>query len=117
MDAPDIDLTLNVAQLLKEPVGSTRKLDISAPELRLGAEGDEHDGHVLVARDVHGTAKITRLSKDLLVQGDVTGEVTLECGRCLDEFSIPVEGKLEEKYQPSIDIETGRPVHREAYEE
>jgi len=114
MDTPNTDLSLNVAQLLKEHLGSTRKLDISTPELQLGTEPD---GHTLVARDVRGNAKITRLSKDLLVQGTVTGEVTVECSRCLDEFAIPVEGKLEEKYQPSVDVETGRPVHREAFEE
>jgi len=117
METSNSDLIVNVAQLLKEPLGSTRKLDISTPELQLSEQSDEPDGRVISAHDVRGNAKITRLSKDLLVQGTVTADVGLECSRCLEEFSLPVEGTLEEKYQPSIDVETGRPVRREAFEE
>ena len=35
MDAPNSDLVFNVAQLLKEPVGSTRKLNLDSPALAL----------------------------------------------------------------------------------
>jgi uncharacterized protein len=117
METSNTDLIFNVAQLLKEPLGSTRKADISTPELQLSAEDDEPGGAALEAHDVKGKVKITRLSKDLLVQGTVTGDVELECSRCLDKFSLPVEAGLEEKYQPSVDVETGRPVKREAFEE
>jgi uncharacterized protein len=117
METSNPDLILNVAQLLKEPLGSTRKVDISTPELQLSEQGVEPGGQTLQAHNVRGKAKITRLSKDLLLQGKVVGDVDLECSRCLDAFSLPVEGTLEEKYQPSVDVDTGRPVHREPFEE
>jgi uncharacterized protein len=116
METPNTDLVFNVAQLLKEPVGSTRKFDIGAPELLLSEQGDRPDGEALEARGLAGNVKITRLTKDLLVQGKVSADVLVECSRCLTAFSLPVEARLEENYQPTIDIETGRPVHREADE-
>jgi uncharacterized protein len=117
MDTTNADLTFNVAQLLKEAVGSTRKLEISTPRLTLSEEevGDR-DG-TLQAHDLTGNIKITRLAHDLLVQGKASANVQLECSRCLDSFSIPVEGTLEEEYQPTVDIETGRPVQRAEYEQ
>src|SRR5829696_8331212 len=116
MESVNNDLIFNVAQLLKEPVGSTRKLEIGTSSLPLdGQEG--HGGDSLEARDLKGEVKLTRLSQDLLAQGQVGAEVRLQCSRCLDEFSVPVEARLEEKYQPTIDIETGRPVRREEDEE
>ena len=51
------------------------------------------------------------------MQGNVNAQVELECSRCLERFTIPVEGTLEENYQPTIDVETGRPVHRDDEDE
>jgi uncharacterized protein len=118
METANTDLSFNVAQLLKESVGSTRKLDIGTPTLLLdGQEGRSAGADMLEARDLKGNVKLTRLSQDLLVQGQVGAEVRMQCSRCLDEFTVPVEASLEEKYQPTIDIETGRPIRREEYEE
>jgi len=118
MNNVNTDLIYNVAQLMKEPVGSTRKLEVSTPVLQLsdGTEPGE-DARVLEARDLTGIVKVTRLTRDLLVQGEVEGQVTLECSRCLTPVTVPVSGHLEEEYQPTIDVETGRPVHREAEEQ
>ena len=117
MNNVNLDLIYNVAQLMKEPVGSTRKLEVSTPVLQL-SDGSEpgDDAQVLEARDVTGPVKITRLTRDLLVQGEVTGQVTLECSRCLVPVTVPVSAHLEEEYQPTIEVETGRPVHREEFE-
>src|SRR5207237_7588498 len=98
------------AQLLKEPVGSTRKLHLSTPLLQLGSETE--DSGSLEAHDLNGEVKVTRMSRDLLVQGDVEAQVTLICSRCLDEFTLAVDASLEEQYQPAIDVEHGRPIQR-----
>jgi len=111
MDATNNDLLFNVAQLLKEPVGATRKLELNTPQLLLsdGGDGPEvSDG--LEARDLSGNAKITRLSRDLLVQGQVAGEVTLQCSRCLDPFVTAVEAPLEELFRQTIDVTSGNPL-------
>jgi uncharacterized protein len=117
MKGTNNDLVFNVAQLMKEPIGSTRKLELNTPELVLTNEDTGAEAAALQARDLQGNAKVTRLSRDLLVQGQVAAEVLVECSRCLDQFWAPVEGKLEEEFQPSIDVETGRPVPRESDEE
>jgi uncharacterized protein len=114
MDNSNSDLVFNVAQLLKEPVGSTRKLHLATPLLELGGETEESGP--LEAHDVEGDAKVTRMSRDLLVQGDVAAQVTLLCSRCLDEFTLPVDASLEEQYQPTIDVDTGRPIQRTDFE-
>jgi uncharacterized protein len=116
MESTNNDLTFNVAQLMKEPVGATRKLEISAPDLQLSDGQEDNAGQPIVATNVTGNAKVTRLSRDLLVQGDVVAQVRLQCSRCLDDITVPVEAALEEKFQPTIDVETGRPL-RPATEE
>ena len=118
MDTSHIDLSFNVAQLLKEPVGAIRKLDFGTDLLVLSDRSiDPEDPTLIDARDVTGQAKVTRLSRDLLVQGNVAANVRLTCSRCLDEFMLPVQGTLEEQYQPSVDVMTGRPVQRALDEE
>lgn len=113
MDTAHNDLTYNVAQLLKEFVGSTRNFQINTPTLVLSDESiDPDDPTVVEAHNVQGNVKVTRVSHDLLVQGNVSADVDLECSRCLEHFSLPVTGKLEEKYLPTIDVETGRAVPR-----
>lgn len=109
------DLVFNVAQLLKERVGATRRLQLETPELVLD-EGTE-DGGRLEAHKLHGDVKVTRLSEGLLVQGDIEADVTMECSRCLTELNLPVDASLEEQFQPTVDIVTGMPVHRAEYED
>ncbi len=113
------DLIFNIAQLLKEPVGSTRKLDLATPELTLYDETDSgaSQGQARIeARSVEGNAKVTTLRDAVLVQGDVTADVGLECSRCLEMFDLPVEATLEEQFEPVIDVYTGAPVRREEHE-
>ena len=114
METRNSDLLFNIAQLLKEPVGSTRKYDLETEELRL--DDEEAGAELLAARDLHGKVKVTRISDGVLVQGDVAAKVELECSRCLESFTLPVEGSLEEEFQPTIDVESGMPVRRADYE-
>lgn len=114
------DLIFNVAQLLKEPVGATRRLDLETPELVLfdetgnrAGQGQAQGQAKIEARNVEGSVKLTSLRNSVLVQGDVAADVPLECSRCLDMFDLPVEATLEEQYQPTIDVFTGAPVSQE----
>jgi len=74
--APHIVL-INVAQLLKEPVGSTQSYDIS---------GVIDEG---VECSVEGKAKLIHTNQGVLVQCKLTAEVRLMCSRCLDTFYYP----------------------------
>ena len=109
------DLIFNVAQLLKERVGSTRKFHLDTPNLVL--DEDPSEGAVLHAEAVRGEVKVTRLGDSLLVQGDIDASVLIECSRCLEPFALPVDARLEEQFLPTIDVDTGAPLRREEFEE
>src|SRR5436305_8145456 len=95
-------LIFNVAQLLKERIGSTRRLPIETPSLSLYGE----DGNALEARNLEGSMKVTRLGDGVLVQGDVEADVNVQCSRCLDDITLHVDSSLEEQFQPTADVET-----------
>jgi uncharacterized protein len=92
----------NVAQLLKGPVGDSRRYHLDAPLLPLGEERE--------ARAIEGDVKMTRLSRGLLVTGAARATVELTCVRCLEEFSQPVEFELEEEFRPSLDMASGNAI-------
>jgi len=49
MEISNPDLIFNVAQLLKEPLGSTRKIDVGTPDLQLSDPSTEPGGAAAVA--------------------------------------------------------------------
>jgi uncharacterized protein len=83
---------INVAQLLKEPVGSIQSHDIS------GTIGGEVEGFV------EGEAKVIRISQGALVQCKLTAEVKLVCSRCLNAFLCPISFTAEEEFLPIADV-------------
>lgn len=118
--ASNPDLIFNVAQLLKEPVGATRRLELETPELTLYDDTGDRAGQgqaagqaKIEAQSVEGHVKVTTLRDNVLVQGDVSATVPLECSRCLEMFDLPIEATLEEQYEPVIDVYTGAPVRRD----
>lgn len=118
MDAQNGDLIYNVAQLLKQPVGATRKLNLDTPELRLEDHSMVmHGSGPMTAHDLTGSAKATRINDGVLVQGDVAAIVGMECSRCLTDLSLPVEAVLEDQFQPIVDVLTGTPIQRAEYED
>lgn len=92
---------INVAQLLKSPVGTIRECDIDATVPSL------EDGMGLI-RPVVGRIRLTRISGGVLAQGHFGTKVELTCDRCLGLFSLLVELDLEEQFVPVVDVNTGR---------
>ena len=83
---------INVAQLLKEPVGSSQSYDID------GMIDGEVEG------SVEGKAKVIRTNRGALVQCKLTAEVKLICSRCLDTFLFPISFTAEEEFLPISDV-------------
>jgi len=83
---------INVAQLLKEPVGSSQSYDID------GIISEEIEGFV------EGKAKVIHISQGVLVQCKLTAEVKLICSRCLDTFLFPISFTAEEEFLPISDV-------------
>jgi uncharacterized protein len=104
-------LRFNVAQLLRDPVGASRRveavaaLDELAPEL--GPSADIEDGPDAV---LSGPVRMMHTNAGVLVQGRLYAETTQACARCLEPVVVPVSVEVEEVYSPTIDILTGKSI-------
>jgi uncharacterized protein len=92
MKREPLKASINVTQLLKEPVGSSQSYDIN------GLLGDDIDG------SIEGTAKMIRATRGVLVQCELSAEVKLICSRCLEAFSCPMSFTAEEEFLPVADM-------------
>lgn len=101
-------LAFNVAQLLREPVGAMRHLDVSADLQRLAPELDQAEG--APETELSGPVRMIHTNTGILAQGRLHAEATLACARCLDPVAVPLTIELEEVFTPTIDIVTGKPV-------
>jgi uncharacterized protein len=90
-------MQINVAQLLKEPTGASRTVEVDST-LALD-QGD-------LSR-VQGRAELLRVSSGILVRGEFTTACHLVCSRCLKPFSQMLRFRTEEEFSPSIDIASG----------
>ena len=93
-------MQVNVAQLLKESTGATRRYDIDGTIC--SDDGQECQ--------VQGKASLTRAGRGILVKGSFTCHSQLTCGRCLESFAHSSVFNVEEMFYPSIDILSGLPV-------
>jgi uncharacterized protein len=96
------DTRVNVASLLKEPVGSTRDIALHLDTLSLDDE--------LTARDVRADARLTRIKDAILVQGQVRATVPMECAACLAEYDQPVSESFSEPFRQLVDVRTGAAI-------
>jgi len=92
MEREPLRALINVAQLLKEPIGFTQSHDVS------GMICEEVEGFV------EGKAKVIHINQGVLVQCKLTAEVKLICSRCLDTFLCPISFTAEEEFLPISDV-------------
>lgn len=90
------DTRLNVATLLSEDVGAFR--DVTFAIGRLVLDGD------LVANEVSGKARLTRLQGSVLAHGKVTGHVDMECVRCLNPYAQAFSTEFAEAFRQTVDL-------------
>jgi len=89
---------INVAQLLKEPTGSTRNYQISET---IGEKDiDQVEGKVIVVRT----------NQCILVSGSIDAKMKGTCSRCLNVVDYSVKFNFEEEFTPSIEIFSGLPL-------
>ena len=88
----------NVAQLLKEPIGSTRYYQL-----------DEYfSGAQRFAELARGPVHILRTHRSLLVNATLEIQSTLVCARCLGDHVWASQLYIEEEFFPTVDLQTGR---------
>ena len=89
-------MKINVAQQLKEHVGSVRDYDI-----------DETDDNGFPIR---GKVRLLRTNRSILVTGTLDTIVRDECSRCLEQFEYPLKMDIEEEYFLTRDPVSGLPL-------
>lgn len=93
-------MKFHVAQLLKEPVGTSREYDVY--------ENIESIGDIPLASPLTGHVRLMHTNRGVLVKGTLRTDVVLECSRCLTEFTLPVELNINDQFWQKVDIYTGR---------
>ncbi len=91
-------MQINVAQLLKGPIGSTSDYEVSGV-VDIAGNG--------TGSPVRGEVGLLRTHRGILVRGELKTEVGLACSRCLGLFNFPVALNIAEEYIPIIDIISG----------
>ena len=93
-------MQINVAQLLQEPIGSTREYQID--EIITGVDDRDHR--------ITGECQLLRTQGRILVKCRLNTDTELTCSRCLATFHQPLEFRFEEEYVPTVDVQTGAPL-------
>lgn len=93
------DTVINVSQLLKEHVGEFRVYDMGLGWFALDSD--------IVARDIVGQLRLTRIVTGLLATVEMQGTALVECVRCLEIYEEPFQTTFDQEFQPSIDVRTG----------
>jgi uncharacterized protein len=90
MTNPRKPFRINVGFIIHEEVGYSHEFPFELEKAVLGDDLElvNFDGIVLFGRTPQG----------LVVQGNFSGETTLECVRCLKEFQFPLKWELTELY-------------------
>jgi len=96
-------IAVNVAQLLRSPVGTSRIYEIHD-------DRPEFADELNLVGPVDGTLKVTRTNHGILADFTYTTAVEQECGRCLEPARSDITSQLTEEYLPSVDIVTGLPT-------
>ncbi len=109
-DAQGRPLVWNVAGLLGEGVGAMRDYVFDGVRLDLGDD-------LRLAAPVSGRVHLARTNRGLLVDGDVTAVLAMECARCLREIEVPITAEFQQEARPSIDLATGAPVSADPADE
>jgi uncharacterized protein len=94
-------MRINVAQLLKDPIGTTR--DFGVNEV-VGISGEDSD------RWISGEISLLRTHRGILARAALATETELTCSRCLTVFHCPLSLKIEEEYIPGVDVISGAPL-------
>lgn len=98
-----LTLRINVAGLLKEPVGGARDAAVGADPLVVRAMLPEGRA----TKPLVGTVRLLRSPRSIFARVRASTEVALECSRCLEDAISAISLVYDAEYFPSIDVATG----------
>jgi uncharacterized protein len=96
-------MDMNVSQLLRDPIGSTREFQIDE-KLDVAGDGKSHK--------IKGECTLLRTQRSILVKCGLDTDVELTCSRCLGRFRHPLKINFEEEFFPTLDVISGTPLSR-----
>ncbi len=100
-------LAFNVAGLMGSAPGTDRRYEIHEASLELPDD-------LRLARPIDGNVRLSRTSRGILADADLTTALEQTCSRCLRPVVAPVLVELREEELPSIDLQTGVPLDTSA---
>ena len=83
-------LRLHVGFLIKSPIGTSRDFNFAYEKMQLGDD--------LTVEHFSGTVNFDRTQQGLLLQGEFGAAADLECVRCLETFSHPLNWSFSDLY-------------------
>jgi uncharacterized protein len=96
------ETAVNVATLLQEEVGASRTYSFHLDRLDLDDD--------LIASDVNGDLRLTRLTDEILANVETTATVELTCLRCLEQYDQPTKARFQEEFRVAYDVRSGAAV-------
>ena len=88
----------NLAQLLKEPIGSSRDYQLD----------ESFTGPERFAEAARGPVNFLRTHQGILATATLQVRSTLACSRCLGDYVQSSQLSIEEEFFPTVNLQTGR---------
>jgi uncharacterized protein len=90
VNQPRHPFRINVGFLFNQPIGYTREIPFEFPAITISNE--------FKFTDFNGIAAFNRTQNGLLFSGSFKAHTRLICGRCLEDFDLPLQTDFEEVY-------------------
>ncbi|HUR16327.1 MAG TPA: DUF177 domain-containing protein [Candidatus Limnocylindrales bacterium] len=100
-------LSYNVSALLRATPGTERRYPIEVIELSIADD-------LRLAKPIEGEVRLSRTGRSIIARAHVTTAIDGSCARCLQPVVAPIEVSIEEEALPSVDINTGLPLDKDA---
>lgn len=102
-------MQFNVAQLIKEPMGATRRFEVVE-------DISELDPELALLGPLVGDVELIRIHSGILARGNLSTAMRVTCNRCLEPIALPVRFEVEESFRPLVEVNTGRYLAPEEFE-
>ena len=100
-------MKINVAPLLKQPVGAQTDFDVS--ESPIDPRGENAGLTEAGATSIDAEITATHTNPGAYLEGDARATIAEQCSRCLRPIETPVQTHFAEQYYSTIDVESGDP--------
>jgi uncharacterized protein len=111
-DQRSLKMQFNVAQLLQEPIGATRRYELAIDPQEL----DALDPELAFLTPLTGNVLLLRTNSGVLVTAQLHTMVEATCSRCLEPVGWAIDLELEESFHPLTEVHTGRFIPPQQFE-